>query len=120
MKTILIIEDERPLGEAIKMKLEKRGYNVIHVTLAEDGMELLKKQPVDLIWLDLRLPGMDGLKFLELIRKDEKMKDNKVVIVSVSGTFDTKERAAELGAIDYIMKSEYKLDEIIARVAEKI
>lgn len=119
-KTILVIEDEKSLNEAIKLKLEKLGFNVIAVPLAEEALEIMKKKDVDLIWLDLRLPKMNGFDFLKIIKNDEKFKDKKVVIVSVSGGLETKEEAEKLGASDYLVKSEYKLDEIISRVEKHL
>ena len=119
-KTILVIEDEIPLGEAIKLKLEKKGYRVIYTTQAEEGIRILQSENVDCIWLDIRLPGMDGIQFLELLRKNEVLKAKRVVVVSVSGTFDTKEEAEKLGVDDYIVKSEHTLDAIVTRVTEHV
>lgn len=115
-KNILIVEDEKPLCEAIKIKLDKEGVKNYIVNSAEEGIEFLKNESIDLIWLDLRLPKMNGLQFLELIKSNPEWKDKKVVIVSVSGSYEIKEKAQSLGAIDYIVKSELKLDDIIKRV----
>ncbi len=120
MKTVLIVEDEKALNEAIKMKLEKKGYKALSVLTAEEAIPVLEKQNVDFIWLDILLPGMNGLEFLRVIRERPSLKDKKVAVVSVSGSYGTKEQAKNLGAIDYIVKSEYKLDDIIARVASEI
>lgn len=120
MKTILVIEDELYLGEAIKFKLDDSGCKAILVGTAEEGLEFLKNKDVNLIWLDLRLPKMDGIKFLEKIRNDEKLKDVKVVIVSVSASVDNQEKAKNLGVLDYIVKSDFQLEEIINRIMQKI
>ena len=120
MKTILIIEDELYLNEAIKFKLDGRGFKTFVVSTAEEGLEVLLKKEIHLIWLDLRLPKMDGIKFLEKIRNDEKLKDKKVVVVSVSASVEKQERAKELGVLDYIVKSDLQLEEIIDRIMEKM
>lgn len=119
LKTILVIEDERPLNAAIKMKLESRGFRVFTALLAEEGFEILKKENIDLVWLDLRLPKMSGLEFLELLRNDPALKDKKVVVVSVSASEESERRARELGIEDYIIKSGFKFEDIIQRVSEK-
>jgi DNA-binding response OmpR family regulator len=120
MKNILVVEDEQSLNRAIAMKLEKKGYKVFPVFTAEEAMPIVEKENIDFIWLDILLPGMSGLEFLGIIRKKPPLKDKKVSIVSVSSGFMTKEEAKKLGAIDYIVKSEYKLDDIIGRVASQI
>ncbi len=120
MKTILVIEDELYLSEAIKFKLDDRGFRTFTVGTAEEGLELLLKKEIHLIWLDLRLPKMDGIKFLEKIRNNEKLKDKKVVVVSVSASFEKQEKAKELGVLDYIVKSDLQLEEIIDRIMEKM
>ncbi len=120
MKTVLVIEDDQALNNAIKMKLEKKGYNVFSVLTAEEAFPILENQQIDFIWLDILLPGMSGLEFLRVIKEKPLLKDKKVAVVSVSGSFGTKEQAMKLGATDYIVKSEYKLNDIIERVSKEI
>ncbi|MFA4890596.1 MAG: response regulator [Candidatus Paceibacterota bacterium] len=120
MKNVLVIEDEQSLNNAITMKLRKKGYKVFSVMTAEEAMPILEENDVDFIWLDILLPGMNGLEFLGIIRKKPLFKDKKVAIVSVSGSFGVQEEARKLGAIDYVVKSEYKLDDIIERVVSQI
>lgn len=122
MKTILVIEDDLALNSAIKIKLEKAGYNVVSVLTAEEAIPILENQAqvIDFIWLDILLPGMSGLEFLNIIRKRPFLKDKKVAVVSVSGSYGTKDTAMKLGVVDYIVKSEYKLDDIIKRITLQV
>ena len=115
-KKILVVEDEKTLCEAIKIKLDKKGVKNYIVNSAEEAIEFLKNDGIDLIWLDIRLPKMNGLEFLKLIKSNPQWKDKKVVIVSVSGSYEMMEKAKDYGAIDYIVKSELTLDNIINRV----
>lgn len=120
MKTVLVVEDEQSLNSAIAMKLKKRGYNVFSATTAEEALPVLEKEKIDFLWLDILLPGMTGLEFLGIIRKKPQLKNIKAAVVSVSGSFGVKEEAKKLGAVDYIVKSEYKLDDIIDRITPQI
>ena len=113
---ILLIEDEPSLNKIIKLKLEETGCLVDSVFTAEEGLEVLKNYPPDLIWLDVYLPGMSGLEFLKKIRKDPLTANQKVIIVSVSGSNKKIELAEELRAIDYLIKSNYTIDDLVSKV----
>ncbi|MBI4812420.1 response regulator [Candidatus Falkowbacteria bacterium] len=115
-KSILLIEDEAALQEAIKMKLEKDGIKVTAFFTAEDAREFLKTERPDLVWLDILLPGMNGLEFLKQIREDLNLKDLPVVVVSVSSSPEKIKKAFSLNIADFIVKSESDLKTIIARV----
>ncbi|MFZ5364308.1 MAG: response regulator [Patescibacteria group bacterium] len=120
-KTILVVEDEEALQEAIQTKLKKQGkYRVLSALSAEEALGVLVKDTPDLVWLDLLLPGMGGFQFLSNLRSTPQWRNLPVVIVSVSGTPEKIQRAFELNVIDYIVKSQYKLEDIIRRVGDVI
>ena len=121
IKTILVVEDDKALNKAIVLKLNKHGFNVITVFNAETALKALEENAsIVLIWLDVLLPGMNGFNFLELIRKNPKYNDKKVVVVSVSGGEDSRQKALKLGAVDYIDKSAYDLDTLVSKVTSLI
>ncbi|OUR97898.1 DNA-binding response regulator [Halobacteriovorax marinus] len=113
MKKVLIVEDEKHLAEGLKLNLKLQGHNVEH---AEDGIEALKMwtswQP-DLILLDIMLPGIDGIKVLEEIRKvDQKI---PILILSAKDASRDKVKALNKGVDDYLAKP-FDLDELLLRV----
>lgn len=114
--TILVIEDEEALQDAIRMKLTSAGYRIVSAMSGESGLEILKTEKPDVIWLDLLLPGMGGFQFLEHIRKMDAWKGIPVFVVSVSASPEKIQRAFELNVVDYIVKSQYKLEDIVKRV----
>lgn len=114
-KKILVIEDEQALNKAITLKLEKGGYKAISAFNAEMGLEILKKEKPDAIWLDLLLPGMNGLEFVKKIKSSKETQKIPVIMISVSGSHDTIEKAYQEGISDYIVKSQFPLDKIIER-----
>ncbi|KKQ22035.1 hypothetical protein A2999_00650 [Candidatus Wolfebacteria bacterium RIFCSPLOWO2_01_FULL_38_11] len=124
MKTILIVEDEKSLNNAVALKFKKLGYKTISVFDGEEATKILEegKDKIDFIWLDLVLPKMHGLDFLKWLRaqSDSELKDKKVAIVSVSGGDEIQKRAKKIGVIDYFVKNEYRLDDIVSRVAAKV
>lgn len=117
-KTILLLEDDSALNRAIVLKLEQKGNHVISTMRAEEALEVLSSEhpPIDIIWLDLLLPGMNGIEFLSEVRKNPEYKDTKVVICSVSGREESKGIARGLGVLDYLVKSDYDLETLAGKV----
>lgn len=117
-KTILLLEDDVALNRAIMLKLEQKGHRVISTMRAEDALEVLDSEhpTIDIIWLDLLLPGMNGIDFLAEIRKNPEYKDIKVVICSVSGREESKSIARGLGVVDYFVKSDYDISTLVDNV----
>lgn len=117
-KTILLVEDDVALNRAVTFKLQQQGHTVISTLKAEDALDALKNGAanVDIIWLDLLLPGMNGIEFLTEIRKDPVLKDKKVVICSVSGRESSRDFARELGVSDYLVKSDYDINTLTDKV----
>ena len=98
---ILIIEDERELGELIKLYLEKDGFSVIHTETAESGMELLAAGHFDLIILDINLPCMDGFEFLQEARGNFQV---PVIIASARESDEDIILGLGSGADEFIVK----------------
>ena len=85
-KNILILEDEQDIQDMYKMKFESRGYNVMTASNGEEGFDCLAKQLPDIILLDLIMPQMGGYEFLQKLRQNDKTRNIKVCILSLSGT----------------------------------
>jgi CheY-like chemotaxis protein len=113
---ILVVEDEAALQDAIKVKLINEGFDYIAAKTAEEAFVYLEAGKPDIIWLDLLMPGMGGFAFLEKLRSMPELRDLPVVIVSVSASPEKIRRAFELNVVDYIVKSQYKLGDIISRL----
>ncbi len=117
-KTVLLLEDDNALNRAIVLKLGQKGHRVISTMRAEEALDVLNVEhpAVDVVWLDLLLPGMNGIEFLAEVRKKPEYKDLKVVICSVSGREESKSIARELGVSDYLVKSDYELEALVEKV----
>lgn len=113
-KTVLLVEDDVALNRAVSFKLNQGGNKVLSTFGAEEALSILKfkHDAIDIVWLDLLLPGMSGMDFLSKIRKDDGLKDLKVVVCSVSGGEDSKSISRSLGAVDYLIKSDYNLNSL--------
>lgn len=111
MSTILIIEDEEPIRELIKMNLSMAGYKTLEACDGEEGLELIDTEQVDLIILDIMLPKYDGFELLPKIVK----KDIPTIILTAKDRLQDKIKGLEMGADDYITKP-FEAIELLARI----
>jgi len=101
-KTILIVDDEKDLCTILSDSLSRDRYRVVTAFNGKMGLQLVKKEKPDLILLDIKMPGMDGI---EVLRKIKKMKKEIVVIMFTAyGTIETARKAMKLGSYDYVTK----------------
>jgi two-component system, chemotaxis family, sensor kinase CheA len=87
--------------------LESAGYAVETATSAEEGLELARARPFCLFVVDVEMPGMSGLAFVERTRRDPQLQEVPAILVTSRGSAEDKRRGAEAGAHDYIVKGEF-------------
>jgi DNA-binding response OmpR family regulator len=123
-KVVLVLEDERPLLEAIKLKLEKSGFEVVTTRTIDQAKEYVNDLPrVDIIWLDHYLIGKGtGLDFVAWCKEEDNIKCKSIPIFVVSNTAsqDKVTSYMALGASKYFVKSNHRLDEIILEISKDI
>ena len=120
MKKILIIEDEEVLLNLLHRKLTNEGYDVSIAKNGQIGMEEMRKTIPDLVLLDIVMPEKDGFEVMEEMKNDEKLRNIPTVIISNSGQEVELERAKELGARDWLVKTEFDPMEVIEKVKKQI
>ena len=112
---ILIIEDERDIGELLEYNLQKEGYDTILANNGESGLKIARKEKPNLLILDLMLPGIDGLDVCRLIKSDSDIKDISIVMLTALGQEEDIVKGLESGADDYITKP-FSFKVLIARI----
>ena len=99
---ILVVDDEAEIRRSVRMILEYEGYDVLEASSGPEGVALAEKEAPDLVFLDVKMPGMDGLEALQRIRAVNETLP--VVIISGHGTVSTAVEATKAGAFDFIEK----------------
>lgn len=114
-KKILIVDDEDHIRELLKFNLEKNGYAVYMANDGLNGLKLAREKQVDLILLDLMLPGMDGFEVCKEIRRDNIISNVPIIMLTAKSEEIDKILGLELGADDYITKP-FSIRELSARI----
>lgn len=109
MKKILLVEDNKEIHELIKNVLEKEQYIVINAYSGTEALIILEKEKIDLILLDLMLPGINGEEIIK------KIKSIPIIVISAKVSKEDKINSLLIGANDYITKP-FDMDELLARV----
>ena len=119
MKKILIIEDEAAYSELLQEKLTAKGYKVIEATDGKKGLAMAKKENPDLILLDIRIPGMDGMKTLNVLCKEEACKKLKIIILSNLEPDDKITRGVDCDEpAQYFVKSDIQFSDLLEKIKE--
>ena len=109
---ILVVDDEPAVRRTLRANLAAREYQVTAVESGEEALDQFGRHRIDLVILDLMLPGMSGVEVTEAIRTSSPV---PILVLSARGEEDTKVRALDLGADDYLTKP-FGIDELLARV----
>jgi DNA-binding response OmpR family regulator len=112
-KTILIIEDDPFLSKTCQMKLEKEGFIVASAMTGSDALAYLNQKPVDVVLLDLMLPGVSGFDILEAIRNNKDWSKVPVIVLTNLGQPQDIQHAKELGSQEYLVKANTRINEVV-------
>lgn len=112
---VLTIDDEEHILELLKYNLEKNGFEVVQAMTGEEGLTILEQQKVDIILLDLMLPGIDGLEVLRRVRNNEKYKRIPIIMLTAKNEEIDTVLGLEMGADDYMGKP-FGSHELMARI----
>ncbi len=114
-KNVLIIDDEIDVVEVSKDILIDNNYNVYYALNGKDGLKILMDKDIDIVLLDIMLPGMDGWEVIELMRLNNKTKNIPVIMFTAKKDFKDKILGIQQGAIDYITKP-FLPEELVGRI----
>jgi heterodisulfide reductase subunit A len=99
---ILVVDDELIVRDSLKEWLEDNGFSVEEAASGDEALEKMEKGPFDLLLLDIKMPGMDGVEVLRIVK--ESHPDTTVIMITAYATVDTAVEAMKIGALDYLIK----------------
>ena len=102
MAKILVIDDEQSIRELLNTLLHRKGYDVVLAESGKKGLELFRRERPDVMVLDLKMPGMDGLTVLQQVRSLEPKQP--VIILTGAGTAEEKQQVRALGVTEFVEK----------------
>ena len=114
--SILIVDDERIIRESFFHWFEKSGHMVDTASSGPKALEKLEKLPFELLFVDIKMPGMNGIELLGRVK--EEYSDTIVIIMTAYGSIETAVTAMKLGASDYLLKP-FKPDQLSLRSEER-
>ncbi len=117
---ILVVDDEQIILDSIRKLLRKEDYKIFTVSSVNDGLEKIKNTDINIVLTDLMMPDIDGLEFMQMIKKD----NPKIPVIMITGfaTINTALQATQMGAFDYIAKpfSKKELLGVLKRATELV
>ena len=115
---LLVIEDDSFLRSLLNKKLSEAGFEVLEAADGIKGMKVAKEQKPNLILLDLLLPTVDGFEVLSKVKQDPETSSIPVIVLSNLGQKEDIDKCLNLGATDYLIKSQFTPEEIVVKAKE--
>lgn len=120
MKTILLIEDESALQKTIGDALSQEGFSILSALDGEAGLRIAQEKRPDVILLDLILPKANGFDVLKSLKEKEETSGIPVVVLTNLESIEDIQKALDLGATTYLVKSNYTLEEVVEKVKQAV
>jgi DNA-binding response OmpR family regulator len=118
-KRILIAEDERPMAKALFLKLENEGYEAVNVYDGQTALDTAKKEAFDTILLDIMMPIVNGFDVLSSLKSSKKRVPPVLVLSNLSQEEDV-EKAKELGAVEFVVKSNTPINDVVTLIKKYV
>lgn len=119
-KKILLVEDDETLAAVYQQRLELEGFEVKHVSNGEDALDTAIKFAPDLILLDVMMPKINGFDVLDILRNTPATRNVRIIMLTALSQPKDAERAKELGADDFLVKSQVVIGDVVARIKHQL
>jgi DNA-binding response OmpR family regulator len=119
-KRILLVEDDDALASVYLLRIQAEGFDVRRVTNGEDALAAALDYRPDLVLLDVMMPKVSGFEVLDILRNTPETANLKIIILTALSQDSDKKRAEELGADDYLVKSQVVIADVIDRIKQHL
>ena len=119
-QTILVIEDESALQKTLTDVLTQEGYKVLKALDGEVGLRTAEEKVPQLIFLDLMLPKMNGFDVLAKLKEKEETRNIPIIVLTNLEDMEDIQKAIDLGSTTYLVKSNYSLEDIVAKAKDSL
>ena len=120
VKKILIVEDDDNLAGVYEVRLNSESYKIDRVSNGEDALATAIEFKPDLILLDIMMPKVSGFDVLDILKNTPETAHIKIIMLTAMGQDSDKKRALELGADDYLVKSQVLIVEVLDRIRKQL
>jgi DNA-binding response OmpR family regulator len=115
---LLIVEDDAFLQKILVAKFAKEGFAILTASDGKEGLDQIKKEKPALVLLDLIMPNMDGFDVLYAVQTDASLKSIPIIVLSNLAQDEDVQRAKDLGALDFLVKGDLAINELVRKVKE--
>lgn len=115
-KRILLVEDDDALANVYIGRLEAEGFAIRRVSNGEQALDAAKEYKPDLVMLDIMMPKVSGFEVLDILRNTPETVNLKIMVLSALGQDSDKQKAEQLGADDYLVKSQVVITDVVVRI----
>lgn len=115
-KRILLVEDDDSLANIYTIRLEAEDFSTRRVNNGEDALAAALEYGPDLVMLDVMMPKVSGFEVLDILRNTPETANLKIILLTALGQDGDKERAAQLGADDYLVKSQVVIEDVVLKI----
>ena len=119
-KKILLVEDDDTLAEVYRQRLELEGFDVRRSNNGEVALKDAVEYHPDLILLDVMMPNLNGFYFLDILRNSPQTRNIHIIMLTALSQPKDAERARELGADDFLVKSQVVIGDVVARIKHQL
>lgn len=119
-KKILLVEDEELIQKLLQRRLGAEGFEVMSAKDGQEGLAAMRQTRPDVVLLDIVMPRKNGFQVLEEMQKDENLRNIPAIIISNSGQPVELDRAKQLGAKDWLIKTEFDPQEVTEKIRKQL
>ena len=117
-KVILVVDDDPMLLTLYKKLFSNKGMEVLLAQDGQEGLEMIQQEKPDFVILDIRMPKLDGLSALKIMKANDELKDVPVMVLTNYGNEEYRETAQKLGVVDFLVKTNIDPSGLVKRVSD--